>query len=210
VPFYEIEGVRPIVDPSAFVHPDAVLIGDVTVGAGCYVGPGASLRGDFGRIVVGAGSNVQDRCVLHCYPGADCVVHASGHIGHGAILHGCQVHASALIGINAVVLDDASVGEGALVGANSLVPAGFAVPPRTLFAGSPGRVVRELDDEALAWRANGIRVYQELARRSLASLRPTTPLAIAEADRPRLSTGRAVAVPLHEHRASGSDRAAPS
>jgi phenylacetic acid degradation protein len=197
VPAYAIEGVRPVVHPGAFVHPDAVLIGDVHVGDGAYVAPLASLRGDFGRIVVGAGANVQDSCVLHCFPGAACELADEAHIGHGAILHGCTVGSFAMVGMNAVVMDGAVIGDEALVGAGAFVPAGLEVPPRHLVAGNPAKVVRELDETALAWKANGVRVYQELAQRSRGSLLVCEPLPEAEPDRPSLSTGTEVSVPLH-------------
>jgi phenylacetic acid degradation protein len=185
---WSIEGVVPVVHPEAFVHPEAVLVGDVHVGAGAYVGPLASLRGDFGRIELGAGANLQDSCVMH------------GHVGHGAVLHGCTVRSGALVGMNAVVMDDVDVGERALVGANAFVPAGLVVPAEHLVAGNPARVVRELDADTLAWKANGVRVYQELARRSRATMVATEPLAEAEPDRPSLSTTTATSVPLHELR----------
>jgi phenylacetic acid degradation protein len=204
--FYEIDGVVPVVAPSAFVHPDAVVIGDVVIGEGAYVGPLASLRGDFGRITVGAGANVQDSCVLHCFPAAACTVEPEGHIGHGAILHGCTIRSGAMVGMNAVVMDGAVIGERALVGANSFVTAGFDVPAEALAAGNPARVVRQLDAEALAWKANGIRVYQELARRSQRTMRPTEPLAELEADRPPLPVGVETSVPLHELRRGRGER----
>ena len=114
MPCYEIDGLTPVVDPTAFVHPSAVLIGDVIVGPGCYVGPCASLRADFGRIVLHEGVNVQDTCVLHGFPGADTVVEADGHIGHGAIVHGARICRNALVGIHAVVNDNAVVGDSAV------------------------------------------------------------------------------------------------
>ncbi len=200
---YEIDGVVPVVHPEAFVHPEAVLIGDVIIGAGSYIGPLASLRGDFGRITIGAGANVQDTCVVHCFPGADCIVEDDGHIGHGAVLHGCTIRSGALVGMHAIVMDGVDVGERALVAAGSFVRAGFVVPPEMLAAGNPAEIVRELDAETLAWKANGPRVYQELARRSLATLREVTPLTEPEPDRPRVSTGKDVSVPLHELRSAG-------
>jgi phenylacetic acid degradation protein len=200
---YEIDGVVPVVAPTAFVHPDAVLIGDVIVGDGAYVGPLASLRGDFGRITVGAGANVQDGCVLHCFPGAACTVEPEGHIGHGAVLHGCTVRSGAMVGMNAVVMDGAVIGARALVGASAFVAAGFEVPAEALAAGNPAKIVRQLDEQMLAWKANGIRVYQELARRSLASLRPAAPLAAIDPGRAELPVGRDRSVPLHEYRQPG-------
>ena len=192
---YAFEGFTPVVDPRAFVHPLAVLIGDVLVGPNCYVAPGASLRGDFGRILLGAGSNVQDNCVLHSFPGQDVRLEEDSHVGHGAVLHGCSVRRGALIGIHAVVMDGVVVGEEAFVGASSFVRAGFVVPPRTLVTGVPARVVRELKAEELAWKATGTREYQELAARCLASLREAAPLAAPEPDRPVRATSKTV--PLH-------------
>ena len=197
---YSIEGVVPVVHPEAFVHPDAVLIGDVHVGAGAYVGPLASLRGDFGRIELGAGANLQDSCVMHSFHGAGCPVEPEGHIGHGAVLHGCTVRSGAMVGMNAVVMDGADIGGRALVAANAFVPAGLVVPANHLAAGNPAKVVKELDADALAWKANGIRVYQELARRCRATLLAVEPLAEEEPDRPSLSTTTATSVPLHEFR----------
>ena len=195
MPSYAFEGFTPIVDARAFVHPLAVLIGDVSVAAGCYVAPGASLRGDFGRIVLGAGSNVQDNCVLHSFPGKDVLLEADAHVGHGAVLHGCRVRRGALIGIHAVVMDDVEVGEEAFVGASSFVRAGFVGPPRTLVTGIPARIVRELKAEELAWKATGTREYQELAARCLASLREVSPLAAPEPNRPVRPVS--ATVPLH-------------
>jgi phenylacetic acid degradation protein len=201
MPFYRFEGVTPVVDPAAFVHPTATLIGDVIVGAGCYVGPGASLRGDFGRIILKPGSNVQDNCVMHSFPGQDAVVEENGHVGHGAILHGCVVGRDALIGMNAVIMDGAVIGEASFVGAMSFVRAGFTAPPRTLVIGSPARIVRELEEREIAWKANGTREYQELARRSLRTLVACEPLPAVEAGRPDKKP--IVAIPLHKAKAQG-------
>ena len=187
---YAIDGLRPVVDPSAFVHPVAVLIGDVIVGPGCYVGPGASLRGDFGRLVLEAGANLQDNCVMHGFPKEDCVVEANGHVGHGAILHGCGVGRDALIGMSAVIMDGAVIGEGSFVAALAFVKAGFAVPPRTLVGGIPARIMRELSEDEIAWKSQGTAEYQELARRCLRSLAPGEPLSEPEPDRPRLDVSR--------------------
>ncbi len=186
MPSYSIDGVIPVVDPSAYVHPTAVLIGDVIVGPHCYVGPCASLRGDFGRIVLQEGSNVQDHCCIHGFPDNDTVVEVNGHIGHGAILHSCIVRRDALVGMNAVVMDEAEVGEQAIVAACAFVPAGMKVPARSLAAGIPAKVRRELSDEEIAWKLEGTHTYQTLTVRSLASLHEVVPLAEVEKDRPRL------------------------
>lgn len=186
MPCYAIEGVVPVIDPSAHVHPSAVLIGDVIVGPGCYVGPCASLRGDFGRIRLEAGANVQDTCVVHGFPKTDTVVGENGHVGHGAVLHSCVVERDALIGMNAVVMDEAVIGEGAFVAACAFVPAGMQVPPRTLVAGLPAKIVRPLTDDELAWKLDGTRTYQDLTKRCLATLVEVQPLASEEPNRPRV------------------------
>jgi phenylacetic acid degradation protein len=184
---WSINGVTPVVDPTAFVHPSAVLIGDVLVGAGCYIGPAASLRGDFGRIEIRAGANVQDCCVAHGFPGTDTVVEEDGHIGHGAILHSCVVGRNALVGMNAVVNDNAVIGESAIVAAMAFVKAGMIVPPRTLVAGVPAKVVRNLTEQELAWKIEATQSYQELARRSLATMVETIALTAPEPDRKRIA-----------------------
>lgn len=186
MPCYAIEGVIPVVDPSAYVHPTAVLIGDVHVGPNCYVGPLASLRGDFGRIVLLAGANVQDNCVMHGFPQQDTVVEENGHIGHGAVLHSCIVRRDALVGMNAVVMDEAEVGEQAVVAACAFVPAGMRVAPRTLVAGVPAKLLRPLRDDEVAWKLTGTQTYQDLTRRSLASLIEVQALPQAEPNRPRV------------------------
>ena len=171
VKVYAFQGIVPVVDPTAFVHPTAVLIGDVIVGPGCYVGPGASLRGDFGRMIVMEGANIQDNCIMHGFPETDTVVGPWGHIGHGAVLHGCRIGRNALVGMNSVVMDGVVVGDSAFVAALSFVKAGFEVPARHLAAGTPARIIRELTDKEIAWKESGTRGYQQLARESHATLR---------------------------------------
>jgi len=183
---YAINGVTPVVDPTAYVHPSAVLVGDVIVGADCYIGPCASLRGDFGRIEVRAGANLQDSCVAHGFPGTDTIVAEEGHVGHGAILHGCVIERNALIGMNAVINDSAVIGESAIVAAMAFVKAKMIVPARMLVAGMPARIVRELTETELAWKIEGTRSYQELTRRSLATMQATTPLAQVQPERKRI------------------------
>ncbi len=186
VKVYSIDGITPVVHPTAFVHPSAVLIGDVIIGAGCYIGPLASLRGDFGRLVIEAGANVQDCCIMHGFPNTDTVIEQDGHIGHGAILHGCIVRRNAMVGMNAVVMDNAEVGESAIVAAQAFVKAGMAVPPRMLAAGVPAKVLRELTEEEMAWKVEGTRTYQDLTVRSLTTLRESVALLEVEPGRRRL------------------------
>jgi phenylacetic acid degradation protein len=185
MPIYALDGLTPVVDPTAFVHPTAVLIGDAVVGPNCYVGPGASMRGDFGRVQLEAGANLQDNCVMHSFPGRIALVEVNGHIGHGAILHGCTVGRDALVGMQAVIMDDAVIGEGAFVAAMSFVKSKERVPPRVLVAGIPARVLRELSEQEITWKRKGTEEYQELARRCLTSLRECAPLRAIEPDRPQ-------------------------
>ena len=184
MPCYAIEGVIPVVDPSAYVHPTAVLIGDVHVGPNCYVGPHASLRGDFGRIILRTGANVQDNCVMHGFPQQDTVVEENGHIGHGAVLHSCVVRRDALVGMNAVVMDEADIGEQAMVAACAFVPAGMRVAAQTLVAGVPAKLIRPLTDHEMAWKRTGTETYQDLTRRCLATLVEVQPLSKPEDNRP--------------------------
>jgi phenylacetic acid degradation protein len=163
---YAIDGITPVVHPSAFVHPSAVLIGDVIVRACAYIGPCASLRGDFGRIVVEEGANIQDTCMLHGFPGKDTVVGAESTIGHGAVLHGCVVRRGALVGMNCVVNDNAVVGEDAMVAALAFVKAGDSIPARSLAVGIPARVLRTLTAQELRWKEDNMHLYQQLAMRS--------------------------------------------
>ena len=178
-----------MVDPSAYVHPSADLIGDVIIGPRCYIGPGASLRGDFGRIEMRDGSNVQDHCTLHSFPGHNCLVEEDGHVGHGAILHGCIVKQNALIGMNSVVMDGVVVGKNAFVGAMSFIKTGLSVPAGSLVAGSPARVVRLLKQSEIEWKRNGTQQYQALAARCLADLLECAPLSAPEAGRSRAAAG---------------------
>jgi len=183
---YAIDGIVPVVDPTAYVHPSAILIGDVIIGPGCYVGPCASLRGDFGRLILERGANLQDTCVMHGFPGTDTVVEEDGHIGHGAVLHGCRIGRNALIGMNAVIMDNVVIGEEAIVAASAFVKAGAEIPARVLVAGVPAKVVRPLSEDEIRWKSQGTATYQDLTRRCLATLCETTPLAAVEPGRKRI------------------------
>ncbi len=196
MPVYEFEGITPVVDPTAFVHPTAVLIGDVVIGPGCLIGPGASLRGDLGRIIINKGSNIQDGCIAHSFPSKDVIVEENGHVGHGAILHGCTIKRNALVGMNAVIMDDAVIGEDSFVAALAFVKAGMQVPPRTLVGGIPAKVMRDLKEDEIDWKSVGTGHYQHLAKRYLATSREVQPLTEIEPDRKRVP--ELVYKPKHE------------
>ncbi len=192
---YAIDGITPVVHPSAYVHPSAVLIGDVIVGARVYIGPCASLRGDFGRIVVEEGANIQDTCMVHGFPGKDTVVGAESTIGHGAVLHGCIIGRGALIGMNCVVNDNAEVGEDAVVAALAFIKAEARVEARTLVAGIPARALRKLSEQELRWKEDNMRLYQGLATRS-SKMKLVDALTTVEPGRRRIDIPGAV--PLSE------------
>ncbi|MDD2868555.1 transferase hexapeptide repeat family protein [Neomegalonema sp.] len=182
---YSYDGIVPAIDPAAFVHPEAVVIGDVIIGPTVYVGPCAVLRGDFGRIILHEGCNVQETCVVHSFPGKDVIVEESGHIGHGAVLHGCHIGRNVLIGMNAVIMDEAEIGENCIVGAMAFVKAGTKIPPNSLLAGSPAKIIRMLSAEEIDWKRRGTGVYQQLAREAAGKIAPATPLSAPEPDRRR-------------------------
>ncbi|MFF8021888.1 gamma carbonic anhydrase family protein [Streptomyces sp. NPDC007896] len=142
-----IGGKDPRVDPEAFTAPMSVVIGDVTLHAGASVWYGAVLRADFGPIVVGADSNIQDNCTLHVDPGFPITVGERVSVGHNAVLHGATVEDDCLIGMGATVLNGAVIGAGSLVAAQALVPQGMRVPPGSLVAGVPAKVKRPLTEE---------------------------------------------------------------
>ncbi len=186
VKIYEINGIVPVIDPSSFVHPDAILIGDAIVGPNCYVGPGAVMRGDFGRLILETGVNIQDNCILHGFPGTDTVVEEDGHIGHGAVLHGCRIGPNALVGMNSVINDDAVIGAECIVAAMAFVRAGEEFAPRSLIAGIPAKILRQVSDDEIEWKSSGTRDYQTLTKRSLETLKSATALSAPEADRSRM------------------------
>ena len=193
---YSIDGVVPVIDSAAFVHPDAVIIGDVVISSGCYVGPGASLRGDFGRIILEQGCNVQDNCTLHSLPGFDLVIGRDGHIGHGAIIHSAHIGTNAMVGMNSVIMDHAIIGESSIIAAMSFVKAGAEIPARHMAAGIPAKVVRELTDDELAVKIEATRQYQQLTRRCLSSHVPVEPLTHFDPNRRRVDAD--ISLPLRD------------
>ncbi len=162
MPYYAFKDKRPTIHPTAYVHPLAVLLGDVVIGEGCYIGPGAILRGDWGRIRVGRLSNVQENCVLHAGPDALVQMGDECHVSHGAIIHGATLEERVHIGIGAILLDGVYVGTGAVVGAGSVLLVGFKVPPRMRVAGVPARILGEVSEELARSNRLGSALYQGL------------------------------------------------
>ena len=180
---YEFNGYRPVIHETAFIHPQAAVTGNVIIGRRVYIGPGAAIRGDWGLIIIEDGCNVQENCTLHLFPGTSVHLHEAAHIGHGAIVHGATVGRNSLIGMNAVLMDEVEIGEECIVGALCFLKAGEKIPRRSLVVGNPGKVIREVSDEMIAWKSDGTRLYQELAAQCHDSLRPCEPLRDVPADR---------------------------
>jgi carbonic anhydrase/acetyltransferase-like protein (isoleucine patch superfamily) len=185
MPIYAIENLIPVIHPSSFIHPSAEIIGDVIIEEHCYIGPNAVLRGDFGRIYISAHSNVQDCCVLHSFPNKDCHLEPYSHIGHSAVLHGCFIGRNSLVGMNAVVMDDAKIGAESIVAASAFVKSKFVCAERSMLVGSPAKVLRQITDEEIKWKTQGSIEYVTLAFRCLKGLREVKPLVTIQADRTR-------------------------
>lgn len=186
VQVFSVDGVIPIIHPSAFVDPSAVVIGDVTIGANCYIGPNVALRGDMASIEIGEGSNIQDNCTLHCMTGIPTIVGAWGHIGHGAVVHSAQLDNNVLVSMNAVVMDESFVGKNSVVAAMAFVKTGQKVPENSLVAGIPARVVRELSEQEIEWKRDGTRCYHELVERCKTTYERVQALTEKEQNRPSL------------------------
>ena len=173
---YEFKGIRPVIHPSSFVHPQASIIGNVVIGKHCYIGPGAAIRGDFGRIIIKDGCNVQENCTIHMFPGVEVVLEENAHIGHGAIIHGSHIGANCLIGMNAVLMDNVVLGEGCIVGALSFIKADAVFDKRSLIVGNPAKKIKEVSDEMMSWKTEGTKIYQRLAADMLESFKICEPL----------------------------------
>jgi len=205
MPCYSYQGMVPVVDPASYVHPLASLIGDVIVGPGCFIAPGASLRGDFGRIVVEGDTSIQDSVTVHANALRDTIIRRGATIAHGAIIHGCEVGENTLVGMNAVILDMAVIGPESLVAALALVKSDTVTPPRSLVAGNPAKVVKSFEPHQVTWRNDGEGEYQKLARFAATELVEVEPLRAVQPDRPR-SRSQAIAVRLSGPAAAERER----
>ena len=160
--FYKFKEFIPVVHPSSFVHPQAAVTGNVIIGKDVYVGPGASLRGDWGQIIIEDGCNVQENCTIHMFPGITVLLKRSAHIGHGAIIHGAVIGENCLVGMNSVIMDNVDLGDESIVGALTFIKADEKIPRRSVVAGNPGKVIKEVSDEMIAWKSKGTALYQQL------------------------------------------------
>jgi phenylacetic acid degradation protein len=180
---YEFKLWKPVIHPSSFIHPQAAVTGDVIIGRDCYIGPGAAIRGDWGRIILEDGCNVQENCTIHMFPGVTVLLKAGAHIGHGAIIHGATIGKNCLVGMNAVIMDNAELGDECIVGALTLVRQDEKIPARSLVAGNPGKIIKTVTDEMIAWKKQGTFLYQQLPAECSESLKPCEPLTQLPPDR---------------------------
>lgn len=181
---YSFKGFIPVIHESSFVHPQAAVTGNVIIGKDVYVGPGAAIRGDWGEIVIEDGCNIQENCTVHMFPGKTITLKKGAHVGHGAIIHGANLGVNCLIGMNAVIMDDAEIGDECIVGALSFVKAGMKIPARKLVVGNPAQAIKDVSDEMIAWKTKGTALYQQLPAECHETLRVVDPLREVPIDRP--------------------------
>lgn len=181
---YEFKGFRPIIHESAFIHPQAVVTGNVIIGRDVYIGPGAAVRGDWGEIIIEDGCNVQENCTIHMFPGTTTILKKGAHIGHGAIIHGGTIGENVLVGMNSVIMDEVEIGAECIVGALTFVKAGEKIPARSLLVGNPARIIKKVSDKMIAWKTKGTQLYQSLPKECHESLKPCEPLREMPEDRP--------------------------
>lgn len=182
--YFAFKGFIPVVHPTAFVHPQAAVTGNVVIGKDCYIGPGAALRGDWGGIVLEDGCNVQENCTIHMFPGLETRLKAGAHIGHGAIIHGATIGANCLVGMNSVIMDRVELGDECIVGALSLIREGEIIPARSLLVGNPAKIIKTVTDEMIAWKTRGTNLYQALPQEMRRFWEPCQPLHELPPNRP--------------------------
>ena len=159
---YSFKDYIPVIHESSFIHPQAVITGNVIIGKNCYIGPGAALRGDWGKIIIGDGCNVQENCTVHMFPGVTVLLKENSHIGHGAIVHGATIGTNCLVGMNSVIMDNVELGDESIVGALTFIKEGEKIPARSVVAGNPGKIIKQVSNEMIAWKTQGTQLYQRL------------------------------------------------
>jgi phenylacetic acid degradation protein len=181
---YSFKNFIPVIHQSSFIHPQAAVTGNVIIGKNVYVGPGAALRGDWGGIIIQDGCNIQENCTIHMFPGVTVILKEGAHIGHGAIIHGATIGRNCLVGMNAVIMDNVELGDECIVGALTFIKADEKIPSRSLIAGNPGKIIKQVSDEMIAWKTDGTKLYQALPKEMHESWQPCEPLREVDANRP--------------------------
>src|SRR5687768_3872812 len=182
---YSFRDFIPVIHESSFIHPLAAVTGNVIIGKNCYIGPGAAIRGDWGKIIIGDGCNVQENCIIHMFPGVTVLLKENAHIGHGAIIHGATIGKNCLVGMNSVIMDNTELGDECIVGALTFIKEEEKIPSRSIVAGNPGKIIKQVSDEMIAWKTEGTELYQTLPKEMLEHLKPSEPLNESPADQPQ-------------------------
>lgn len=182
---YSFKGFIPVIHESSFIHPQAAVTGNVLIGKNCYIGPGAAIRGDWGKIVIEDGCNVQENCIIHMFPGITVLLKENAHIGHGAVIHGATIGKNCLVGMNSVVMDHVELGDECIVGALTFIREGEKFPLRSLIAGNPGKIIKQVTDEMIAWKTKGTELYQSLPKDMFKQSKLCEPLQEIPADQPQ-------------------------
>ncbi len=180
---YLYKNYKPVIHESAYVHPLAAVTGNVIIGKDVYIGPGAAIRGDWGKIVIKDGCNVQENCTIHMFPGVTVTLEEGAHVGHGAIIHGSHLGKNCLIGMNAVIMDNVKIGSGCIVGALTFIKEGMEIPDRKVVVGNPAKIVKDVSDEMLDWKTEGTGWYQRLPKELHETLKECEPLREIPEDR---------------------------
>ena len=173
---YSFKGSIPVIHESSFIHPQAVVTGNVVIGKQCYIGPGAAIRGDWGQVIIEDGCNVQENCTIHMFPGVTVLLKEYSHIGHGAIVHGANIGKNCLVGMNSVIMDDVELGDECIVGALTFINEGEIIPSRSIVAGNPGKIIKQVTDEMIAWKTKGTELYQLLSKEMAEHVQQVEPL----------------------------------
>ena len=182
---YSFKGFIPVVHESSFIHPQAAVTGNVLIGRNCYIGPGAAIRGDWGKIIVEDGCNVQENCTIHMFPGMTVLLKENAHIGHGAVIHGATIGKNCLVGMNSVIMDNVELGDESIVGALTFIKEGEKIPSRSLVAGNPGKIIKQVNDEMIAWKTKGTELYQTLPKDMFEQSQLCEPLKEIPIDQPQ-------------------------
>lgn len=182
---YEFDGFVPVIDESSFIHPQANVTGNVIIGKDVYVGPGAVIRGDWGKVIIEDGCNVQENCVIHMFPGTTTTLKKGAHLGHGCVIHGAYIGENTLVGMNAVIMDEAKIGKECIVGALSFVSAKTTTQNRKIIAGNPAKEIKDVSEKMLNWKTEGTKLYQQLPKQCKSMLKACEPLREIEKNRPK-------------------------
>jgi phenylacetic acid degradation protein len=175
---YEFKDIKPVIHESSFIHPQSAVTGNVVIGKNVYIGPCATIRGDFGKIIIEDGCNVQENCTIHMFPGVTVVLKENAHIGHGAVIHGATIGKNCLVGMNAVIMDNVDLGDNCIVGALSFIKADEKIPPGSMLVGNPAKIIKQVSDEMIQWKTEGTKIYHQLANDMQTEWKPCEPLRV--------------------------------